>query len=375
MLYDVPFVITKNASDLQASIVVLCNTNTWLAYNSAPFPANDNGLGVVYGVDGPSVGPGTGFSCYRTHQLQQPTFQVGVNLPWPNARPYVYYGTDQDGYPYSHLLRAERFLHVWLVENGYAFDVITNFDLLSNPEVLDGYKVLMIAGHSEYWSTQELDAVAQFLNQGGRLIVYSGNTALWRISFDANLTVMECRKSCGLPPDTIDAFVPAGESFHSQDGLRGGVIRRNGYQVSSVLGLEPAGDTDLNLRSFQILQPGHFLFNTPNSIDMSDVTSFGAKSVGHEWDVLYSDANLTSVDILGQSPAAGVDFIWNYAVSTNELLPYVSNIMYWQRPAGGQVFYIGSIAASMGLRFPDESVGGQLRMSLLLANVLSNFLS
>jgi hypothetical protein len=108
---------------------------------------------------------------------------------------------------------------------------------------------------------------------------------------------------------------------------------------------------------------------------MSDVTSFGTKSVGHEWDVLYSEADLTSVDILGQSPAAGVDFIWNYDVSANELLPYIANIMYWERPAGGLVFYIGSIAASMALRFPDPSAGGQQRMSLLLANVLSNFLS
>jgi hypothetical protein len=377
MLYDVPFVITKNASDPKAAIVVLCNTNTWLAYNSAPFAANDNGLGAYYGTDGPlSLAQNTGFSCYRTHQLAQPTFQVGVNLPWPNARPYIYYGNDQDGYPYSHLLRAERFLHVWLNENDFAYDVITDFDLLTNPEILIGYKVLMIAGHSEYWSTQELDTVGQFLDQGGHAIVYSGNTALWRISFDANFTLMECRKSSGFSPGTIGDFVPAGESFHSQDGLRGGVIRRNGYQVSGVWGLEPVGDTaDLSLRSFQILQPGHFLFNTPNPINMSDVTSFGTKSVGHEWDVLYSEADLTSVDILGQSPAAGVDFIWNYDVSANELLPYIANIMYWERPAGGLVFYIGSIAASMALRFPDPSAGGQQRMSLLLANVLSNFLS
>jgi N,N-dimethylformamidase len=369
--------VTKNANDPKASIVVLCNTNTWLAYNSAPFATNDKGLGAYYGTDGPLFADkNTGFSCYRTHQLQQPMFQTGVNLPWPNARPYIYYGNDQDGYPYSHLLRAERFLHVWLVENGYAFDVITDFDLLSSPGVLSAYKVLMIAGHSEYWSTQELDAVAQFLDRGGRVIVYSGNTAFWRISFDANLSLMECRKSSGFSPGTIGDFVPPGESFHSQDGRRGGVIRRNGYQVSNVLGLETAGDTNVNpLRSFQILQPGHFLFNTPNPIDMSDVTSFGTKSVGHEWDAFYSDVDPTSVNILGQSAAMGGDTIWNHDVSTNVALPNISNIMYWERPAGGKVFYIGSIAASMGLRFPDQSAGGQLRMSLLLGNVLSNFLS
>jgi len=109
---------------------------------------------------------------------------------------------------------------------------------------------------------------------------------------------------------------------------------------------------------------------------MSDVTSFGTKSVGHEWDVLYAEVNLTSVNILGQSPAAGGDTIWNHDVSAFEALPFIAaNIMYWQRPAGGLVFYVGSIAASMALRFGDQSVSGQKRMSLLLTNVLSNFLS
>jgi hypothetical protein len=378
-IYDVSFVVTKNADDPKASIVVLCNTNSWLAYNSAPFAANDNGLGQVYGTDGPALDLRTGFSCYRIHQFQQPTFQIGVNLPWPNARPYIYYGQDQDGNPYSHLLRAERFMHVWLAANGYDFDVISDFDLLSDPDILQEYQVLIVAGHSEYWSSQEVDAVKQFLNQGGRLIIYSGNTALWRVSFDADLAVMECRKCSALPTGSIADYVTAGESFHSQDGLRGGVLRRNGYPVSDVFGLEPAGFQDLTLRSFQITQPGHFLFTTPNEIDMSDVAAFGTKSVGHEWDILYDEANLSSVVILGQSPASAdpqnPDFIWNYDVSANADLPYIASMMYWERPDGGLVFNIGSIASSRALFIPDQNADGQLRMSLLLANVLTYFLS
>jgi hypothetical protein len=386
VIYDVPFVVTKTAADPKARLVVLCNTNTWLAYNSAPFADNDNGLAEAYGTAGPvpppPLNPNTGFSCYRPHRLQQPTFQVGVNLPWPDARPYIFFAFDQDSYLYSHLLRAERFLHVWLAQQDHEFDVITNFDLFSNPGILNGYQVLIIAGHSEYWSAQEVDAVRQFLNQGGRLIVYSGNTALWRVSFDAGLTVMECRKCSGFPTGTMEAFVTAGESFHSQDGLRGGVLRRNGYQVSDVFGLEPAGyAATADLRSFQIVAPGHFLFSTPNNIDMSDLASFGTKSVGHEWDVLYDEANLTNVTILGQSAAVTdpdptkADFILNHNVDGNAPLPFIANMMYWERPGGGLVFYIGSIAASMALRFPDQSAGGQLRMSLLLLNVLNHFLS
>jgi hypothetical protein len=371
-IYDVPFVIKKKADDPKATILVLCNTNTWLAYNSTPFAANDNGFGQRYGTDGPiSLEKRIGFSCYRNHHLNQPTFQIGVNLPWPNTRPYISYENDQDNAPYSHLLRAERYLHIWLEEHSYDYDVLTEFDLIRSPEIPSEYRVLIIAGHSEYWSSQEFEAVKKFLDRDGRVIVLSGNTALWRISFDEELTVMECRKSSELGAQ-IAASVKIEDSFHSHDGLRGGVLR-NGYQVSEVLGLENAGYANNVLRSFEIIMPDHFLFNTPNNIDMSDLTAFGTKSVGHEWDVLYPGINLPSIEILGQARSDN-DFIWNYEVSSQSSLPYISNIMYWERPSGGYVFYIGSIAASMGLYISDVNANNQLRMSLLLENVLFKFL-
>ena len=68
-----------------------------------------------------------------------------MKVPWPAGGPNKTY----IGGGYSHLLRGERFLHLWLDKQGYEYDVITDYDLDRHPEVLDGYKAVCINGHSE----------------------------------------------------------------------------------------------------------------------------------------------------------------------------------------------------------------------------------
>ena len=54
----------------------------------------------------------------------------------------------------------------------------------------------------------------KFLRGGGNLVVLSGNTMFWRVSFNDDGTVMECRKA-----DAAGNRVPLarrGEAWHSQ---------------------------------------------------------------------------------------------------------------------------------------------------------------
>ena len=113
-------------------------------------------------------------------------------MPWPVAGPEVVYSPP--GVGYSHLMRGERFTHVWLDEQGYDYDVISDHDLHRDPDQLDGYRVVLINGHSEYWSIPAYEGVDRYLRGGGRAVVLSGNTMFWRVSFDDDGPVMECRK-------------------------------------------------------------------------------------------------------------------------------------------------------------------------------------
>ncbi len=60
---------------------------------------------------------------YRDHASGQGTYQMGLRMPWPAAGPYVLYGGKTK---YSHLSRADRFSEVWLREQGYDFDVVSD---------------------------------------------------------------------------------------------------------------------------------------------------------------------------------------------------------------------------------------------------------
>ena len=81
---------------------------------------------------------------------------------------------------YSHLCRQDRFTQVWLESQGYDYDVLSDTDVHLDPHALDGYKVLFVVGHSEYWSFDAMKSVSRFLDRGGNAVVLSGNTAFWR---------------------------------------------------------------------------------------------------------------------------------------------------------------------------------------------------
>ncbi|MEI6537585.1 MAG: LamG domain-containing protein, partial [Verrucomicrobiaceae bacterium] len=191
--YPVTFIVRRAEASRKAPMLVLCSTSTWLAYNSTPF-SHTMPPGTLLTTSGytNSHGGAPAYSCYRNHRAGQPAYQFGLRMPWPSAGPDVLYSPQSVGY--SHLMRAERFLHVWLDKSGYEFDVVSDFDLHRDPDLLKGYRTIVINGHSEYWSRESYDQLDTFLSQGGSALVLSGNTMFWRTTFSDDGSVMECRK-------------------------------------------------------------------------------------------------------------------------------------------------------------------------------------
>src|SRR5262249_39691851 len=139
------------------------------------------------------------FDFYEPHAGSQPTYHQGFEMPWSSPVPFGHTLSDADPYVtfpptpgYSHLVRAERFLHVWLEQNGYDFDLNHDRDLHETPDALAPYRVLFVAGHSEYWTREARAKVKDWVAAGGRLVVAAGNTMFWRVTMDDG--VLECRK-------------------------------------------------------------------------------------------------------------------------------------------------------------------------------------
>ena len=392
-LYHVTFIVRKAASKKKAPILLLAASNTWLAYNAAAFPAPKAGIQHVCGTSGMtnSAGDPPAFSFYRGHVAGQGTYQVGLKTPWPSADPYLLYGGPTK---YSHLMRADRFAQVWLEEAGYQYDIISDLDLHRDPKILSDYPVFIINGHSEYWSIPMYEGLRKYLGQGGNVIVLSGNSVFWRVSFNEDCSILECRK-VDAPGDQVPPS-RRGECWHSQDGLRGGLLRECGYPGWKLIGLETLGwNNQSNPEQFGpyiVERPDHFLFQKPMpcGLKKGDAVGQGPKGAlprgnGHEIDVRLSTLAELQQDPLpaGATMPADPEGITRIA---NGIIPWSKGgaafdyffrsvkpktdqggeMIYWERPEGGKVFNAGSIGAGWAL-------AADPKFQRLMKNVLSHF--
>ncbi|GIW93096.1 MAG: hypothetical protein KatS3mg110_1137 [Pirellulaceae bacterium] len=389
----VTFIVKRPADRPASPILVLAATNTWRAYSGTPFAIPPAERKQVWGTGGIQNGPTSppAYNLYRAHAAGQGTYQVGLRMPWPAAGPHILYGGPTD---YSHLMRAERFLHAWLEEQGYLFDVISDVDLHRQPEILHAYKVLIICGHNEYWSIPMYQALESYLRSGGNVINLSGNTIFWRVSFDPECRIMECRKVDApgnqLPPER------RGEAWHSQDGRRGGLMRECGYPGWRLLGLETLGwnnqSNPENFGPFVVQLPDHPLFRHPEPLGLLAGQRIGQRpeggvpmANGHEFDV-----RISTLRALAEAPPpAGAQMPEEppgIVQLANGVIPWSKGgsafdyflrpirpkndqggeMIYWERPEGGRVFNAGTIGFSWAMAVDPKLQG-------LMRNVLAHF--
>ncbi|MED7948831.1 N,N-dimethylformamidase beta subunit family domain-containing protein [Streptomyces sp. BE303] len=109
------------------------------------------------------------------------------------------------GQPDAHDRRTPRqtFAHwdapfiAWLENAGLAADYCTDLDLHTDPHLTDGYRLLLSAGHDEYWSEAARRHVTAFRDLGGNIANFGANTCWWRVAISADGAMVRCAK---LPP-------------------------------------------------------------------------------------------------------------------------------------------------------------------------------
>ncbi|RME30781.1 MAG: hypothetical protein D6800_01505 [Candidatus Zixiibacteriota bacterium] len=171
-------------------IAFIVGTNTWAAYNS-------------WG----------GASFYR-NVVYEEGVQANIlafDRPYSSLDPYARQG---------HLLAADRDAIRWMNENGYPADFYADSDFDRDPRILDAYKVVVIGGHSEYWTLTMVREIRNYVAKGGNLIVLGANAMYWRVALYANR--IETRKEGG--------------KFAYAEG-RGGKWRNLGYPEAQLAGV------------------------------------------------------------------------------------------------------------------------------------------
>jgi len=161
----------------------------------------------------------------------------------------------------------------WLTRNGYAADFCTGLDFARGAGIPDSYRLLLTAGHDEYWSEPERDAIESFIARGGNLAIFGANTCWWRIRLADDGAAIVCHQ--GGPDGARDQWWPDSGAARPEDSLSGLSYRHGGGWWDG------ARDTD----GYIVQQPGHWVFA---GTGLAAGQSFGANTrpplVGYECD-------------------------------------------------------------------------------------------
>lgn len=236
----IPLFVLPPKGALRPGVAFLAPTFTYQAYANASLGERIDYRGS--GISGRDMTPGARDaqlgahkalqgSLYDIHRDGSGRFYSSQKRPMFNLRPDYTSAVQQA----PRHLGADLYLTGWLTHRGYAYDVLTDHVLDREPDVLDGYKVVVTGSHPEYWSGRMLSALETFIGVGGRVMYLGGNGFYWVTSQDpARPHMIECRRGhAGIRTWTSEP----GEVHLGTTGEPGGLWRHRGRAPNRLVGI------------------------------------------------------------------------------------------------------------------------------------------
>lgn len=343
-----PFVVRPAAGQSTARLALLLPTATYYAYanhrmtiaGSEFFPSRSN---LRPEFDYIRRHPEVGYSMYEHHDDQSGVMVSSRRRPILNLKPGA------DGWAFT----ADTNLVAYLTQLGEPFDIVTDDDLhREGRSLLDGYAAVMTGTHPEYWSTAMLDALEQWLGDGGRLLYLGGNGFYWRVAWSEDEPwVMEVRRA---EDGTRGWIAEPGEYYHAHGGEYGGLWRRLGRPPNLLVGVGFAAQGFDRASPYRRTEasfdgPAAWIFDGVEGEVFGD-HGVGGGAAGQEIDRydprLGSPAHAvvlaTSFDHSDQMLRTKEEFL------ATALLPddpnIRSDVVFFTCPNGGAVFSVGSIS-------------------------------
>jgi N,N-dimethylformamidase len=268
----------------------------------------------------------------------------------------------------------------WLEAAGIDYEIITDEMIeLSGAELLGAYRAVVTGSHPEYLTLPIHDAVARYLKRGGRLAYLGGNGFYWRVATSAAWPgAIELRRA---EDGNRSWAAEPGEYYHAFDGTYGGLWRRNGRPPQALVGTGYTAQGFIRARAFRRTAESFdprvaFAFSgVPADEPLGTCGANGGGAAGIEID--RADPLLgTPRHALVVATADGFDdsyflaneeILVNRPTVTGDLTPLIrADMVFFETPAGGAVFSVGSIAWAGALG--DPTVGR------LTENVVRRFL-
>jgi hypothetical protein len=128
---------------------------------------------------------------YSKLTLHRPGGGVG-GRPWDHYFPDVY---DRSS-PRQTFWHWDAPFIRWLEHRRFAVDYCTDLDIHKNfGNFIGAYRLLLSVGHDEYWSEAMRRHVEAFVEKGGNVAFFSGNTCWWRVHLVEGNAAFVCDKT------------------------------------------------------------------------------------------------------------------------------------------------------------------------------------
>ena len=251
----------------------------------------------------------------------------------------------------------------WMEANGYDVTYFSSVDCDRNGALIKNHKVLMDAGHDEYWSAAERNNVLAARNAGVSLAFFSGNEMYWKTRYINSTSntdgttqtdrVLVCYKEtwANAPIDPTDPttwtgtwrdrrFSPPADGGKPENSLTGTLfmVDQGATQYGSPISV-PATDASLRFwrnTSVASLQPGQ-------------TATLGQFVLGYEWDADVDNGSRPAGLIDLSSTTQGVSEL--LLDDGNTVVPGTAthSLTLYRAPGGALVFSAASVQWAWGL--------------------------
>ncbi|WP_084468992.1 N,N-dimethylformamidase beta subunit family domain-containing protein [Nocardiopsis trehalosi] len=229
----------------------------------------------------------------------------------------------------------------WLAEQGRRVEYCSNVDLHADPGLVGHYRMLVCAGHDEYWTAEMRDSVEAFVAAGGNAAFFCGNTCWWQVRLEDGERTLVCYRDA--LSDPLAATDPARTTVewssapvHRPENTLLGVSFRNGagcWEDMSVM----------RHAAYTVAFADHWVYA---GTGLRDGDTFGRGAVGYETDA----ADVREVD--GVPLATGAD-----GTSRDFTVLAAADLRHWSRYGKGGRATMGVLRTGRGTVFNAATVG------------------
>lgn len=347
--YFITFIV-RSAPGSEKPIALLAASNTYEAYNFWPGQGGNDNSG----------------SFYANCAGQNTRSKVSFMRPAPSAMPVSIHancGPSDPNVAYSrtnwqyfenvrtdHMVAGDVRIARWLEKQKYAYSVLTDWDIdrdfsangkltILDPAVTP---VLIIGTHNEYWSQPMYDALTQYVDKGGNLMVLGGNSLYRHVTLARD-------------PVTGNRTIENGPLWSAADRQK--LLGIGGYN-----GLHPYCTSNLGQVS-----TSHWAYTTPLTVP-TGVYMGGSGEMKTPSDQCSQTGNRATA-VGWETDYANVRFARSWArLAGVDAVPNLADVFYFQRPSAGSVFVAGSITFGQSLMYDANNSGV---MTKLIQNVLT----